>query len=108
MTAAVENRTRLHGTVKGRRPHPQVARWDVLALEVDAAAPVPGWPNLLSAAHGDLDVAVDAAQLPEGDLTGWTFTGVVRVAGPGIVAALPAGAPGASTRLTPPVRQFPH
>ncbi|WP_232547789.1 hypothetical protein [Propioniciclava soli] len=102
MTAPIENRTRLRGTVLGRRPHPDVARWDVLTLDAAAAEPVDGWTDLLSGARGQVEVNVDASDLPEGDLVGWIFVGVVRVVGSGAIAALPAAAPGASTTLSPP------
>lgn len=110
MVAPIENRSVLTGVVRARRPSPDVERWDLLEVEVRGAegmppdAPSEGLPNLLADAVGQrLEVAVDRDLLPEGDVTGWVFTGPVRVVGPGRVAALPAAAGHGGPDLTPPM-----
>ncbi|GAA5164135.1 hypothetical protein [Ornithinimicrobium tianjinense] len=110
MVAPIENRSVLSGVVRARRPSTEVERWELLEVEVEGAEGMPpadreeGLPNLLSDTVGQrLEVAVDRDLLPEGDLTGWVFTGPVRVVGPGRVAALPAAAGHGGPDLTPPV-----
>jgi hypothetical protein len=103
MSSVVENQTQLKGRVLARSRHPSVDRWDVLQIEVSAADEVEAQPNLLGETVGrQLTVAADRADLPDGDLTGWEFDGLVRLAGPDAVVAVPAAAASRELSLTPP------
>ncbi|MEO7131388.1 MAG: hypothetical protein ABIZ07_08450 [Dermatophilaceae bacterium] len=103
MSSVIENQTLLTGRVRSREPHVSTERWDVLHLDVSAAADVAGAPNLLGESVGhDLAVAVNRDELPEGDLSGYQFTGPVRLAGPETVLALPAGSGAPPPELVPP------
>jgi hypothetical protein len=103
VVSAIENQTILSGRVIDRQPHDSVDRWDVIRLQVSAADSTPTDPNLLREAVGrQLSVAVNRDELPEGDLTGWQFTGRVRLAGPDTVIAVPEGAGLGRPSLTPP------
>lgn len=103
MSGVVPNQAQLTGRVVARAPHPGVDRWDDLRIEVVDAAEVESQPNLLGESIGrQLTVAINRAELPEGDLTGWKFTGRVRLAGPDVVVAVPEGAGTGRPSLTPP------
>lgn len=103
MTSPTENATRLDGMVLDRLAHPSVPRWDVLRLAVDSAAPVEGRANLLGETAGSrLQVCVDRDVLPDGDLRGWHFEGLVRLAGPETVTLARTGDAADGPRLTPP------
>ena len=109
MVSPIENQTILTGRVIDRHRHDTVDRWDVVRLQVSAADSVSGAgsaeadPNLLrEAVGGQLSVAVNRDELPDGDLTGWQFTGRVRLAGPDTVIAVPEGAGLGRPSLTPP------
>lgn len=97
----------LTGRVRSREPHGRTDRWDVLHIVVTQAEQVEGKPNLLGERVGhELAVVVNRDELPEGDLRGYRFTGHVRLAGPEVVLALPAGS-GAPTRELVPPEQLP-
>lgn len=103
MSSVVENQTELTGRVRSREPHPSNAGWDVLRIVVADAGEVEGMPNLMSESIGrEVAVAVERDELPEGDLHGYRFTGRVRVAGPEVVLALPAGSGAPPRELVPP------
>jgi hypothetical protein len=103
VVSPIENQTILSGRVIERQPHDSVDRWDVIRLQVSAADNTATDPNLLrEAVGGQLSVAVNRDELPEGDLTGWQFTGRVRLAGPETVVAVPEGAGLGRPSLTPP------
>jgi hypothetical protein len=103
VVSPIENQTILTGRVIDRQPHDSVDRWDVLRLRVSAADNTPTDRNLLGeAVGGELSVAVNRDELPEGDLTGWQFTGRVRLAGPETVIAVPEGAGLGRPSLRPP------
>lgn len=105
MSSVVENQTVLTGLVRSREPHGRTDRWDVLHIAVTQANGVEGKPNLLGESVGhELAVAVDRDELPGGDLRGYRFTGHVRLAGPEVVLALPAGAGAPTRELVPPER----
>jgi len=61
MVAAPPNLTVVSGRVLARRPHDALRYWDVVTLEVDGAAPVPGFRDLLS---GNLKPEVSGFGLP--------------------------------------------
>jgi hypothetical protein len=103
VVSPIENQTILTGRVIDRRRHDTVDRWDVARLQVSAAENTATDPNLLrEAVGGELSVAVNRDELPDGDLTGWQFTGRVRLAGPETVVAVPEGAGLGRPSLTPP------
>jgi hypothetical protein len=103
VVSAIPNQTLLAGRVVGRQRHPSVDRWDVVRLEVSSAADIATDPNLLrDSVGGELAVAVDRDELPEGDLEGWQFTGPVRLAGPDTVVAVPRGAGAGQVSVRPP------
>jgi hypothetical protein len=103
VVSAIENQTLLSGRVIDRHPHDTVGRWDVIRLEVRSADDTETHPNLLGeTVGGQLSVAVNRDELPDGDLTGWQFTGHVRLAGPETVTAVPEGAGLGRPTLTPP------
>ncbi len=103
MTSAAPNRTHLTGHVLARAPHPSVGRWDTLTVEVTGATQVAGERNLLTESVGSrLTLVADRDELPDGDLAGWRFSGLVRVAGPEVVEVLPEASGAGRPRLTPP------
>jgi len=103
MSSVVENQTLLTARVLARSRHPSVDRWDELRLEVSAADAVDAMPNLLRETVGQqLTVDVNRDELPEGDLRGFELKGLVRLAGPETVVAVPAGAGLGRLSLTPP------
>jgi len=105
MSSVVENQTRLTGRVLARRPHPGVDQWDELRLDVSGADTVQTMPNLLGRTVGQqVTVAVNRDELPAGDLTGLEFNGLVRLAGPETVVAVPAGAGFGAPTLTTPLQ----
>ena len=109
MSSVVENQTQLKGRVLSRSHHPSVDRWDLLQLDVSAADEVEAQPNLLRESVGrQLTVAANRDELPEGDLTGWSFQGLVRLAGPDTVIAVPVGAGTRAPTLTPPTGEAPE
>jgi hypothetical protein len=64
VVAPVDNLTRLTGTLRGRRPHPSLAGWELVVLEVAETEPVDGRADLLSRRRGEaLEVAVPVAAL---------------------------------------------
>ncbi|MEO8139995.1 MAG: hypothetical protein ABI742_10125 [Gemmatimonadota bacterium] len=103
VVSAIENQTMLSGRVIDRQPHGTVDRWDVIRLKVRSADDTETHPNLLGeTVGGQISVAVNRDELPEGDLKGWQFTGRVRLAGPETVTAVPGGAGLGRPTLTPP------
>ncbi len=59
MVSAPDNLTRLAGPLLERRPHPQLADWELVVLDVQEVEPVPGRADLLSRRLGErLEVAV--------------------------------------------------
>ena len=66
MVAPVDNLTRLSGTVRERRPHPSLAGWELVVLDVAEVEPVEGRADLLSRRRGEtLEVAVPVATLAD-------------------------------------------
>ena len=64
MVAPVANLTRLTGTLRGRRPHPDLPGWELVGLDVQEAEPVHGRADLLSRRRGEtLEVAVPSTVL---------------------------------------------
>lgn len=102
MVAPVENRSFLTGVVRSRRRSPEVERWDLLEIEVGSVVPLDDRPSIVHAPpEVPLEIAVDRADLPPGDLVGWSFAGPVRLAGPGRVAAVPTAAGEGAPELRP-------
>ncbi|GAA2750431.1 MULTISPECIES: hypothetical protein [Kitasatospora] len=63
MVAPVENLTALRIRVAAIGPHPRLPDWDLAAVDVLSAAPVPGLSDLLSSRVGQrIDLAVPAKQ----------------------------------------------
>ena len=52
MVQSVENLSQISGRILERRPHATLADYDVVSLQVEAAAPVPGKANLLESVVG--------------------------------------------------------
>ena len=52
MVAAVENLTRLEGTILSRSPHERLDGWDEVVLQVTGTQSVPGKADLVSARRG--------------------------------------------------------
>jgi hypothetical protein len=64
MVQSIENLTRICGTILQRKPHPQLADYDVLSVGIALAEPIEGKADLLSQYVGSqLDVAVRRALL---------------------------------------------
>ena len=64
MSQVIENLTQLVGTIVARQPHPRLADYDLVTLDVERAEPVDGKANLLEAAAGSrLEVAIRSALL---------------------------------------------
>lgn len=95
MVAAAPNLTRVTGTISGRRPHPALEGWDLVALAVEGTEPVPGRADLVSRRlrpGAPLEVAVRRELLGDAG-PGWRV--VARVRGTaGDVLAERAPAPG--------------
>lgn len=86
MVAPIENRSVLSGVVRGRRPSPDVERWEVLDVEVTEVRPVEGLADLMSERLGEVvEIALDRGVLPEEDVVGQLFTAQVRMSAPGRV-----------------------
>ena len=84
MVAAVENLTRVEGTITRRAPHPELRGWDLVTLSVDRTESVPGKADLLSGRAGhSLEIAVRRELLDHAG-EGWHLSARVRVtpAGP--------------------------
>jgi len=98
----VENLTELTGRILDRQRHPLLDGFDVVAMRVEQARPIPGYADLLSArVPGDLDVVV------RGELLGDAGAGAVlrcRAAftSRGEVMAEPYPAAGDFELLAPP------
>ena len=66
MVAPVDNLTRLSGTLRDRRPHPDRDGWELVVLDVAEVEPVEGRADLLSRRRGEtLEVAVPVATLAD-------------------------------------------
>lgn len=77
MVPSVDNRSRLRGVVAGRVPHPSLAQFDVLEVDVDETSPVDERPDLLASTVGSrVLVTVDRSLLDPAVQPG---TGVVCV-----------------------------
>src|SRR5437867_2867244 len=98
MAQVIENRTQIDGTITSRVRHPTLRDYDVLGIDVDAAAPVEGVADLLSSRVGSrIDVAVKRDLLPGGSLVGKRLRSRVYVGGPGSILAEPFPTQGAFT-----------
>ena len=86
MVQSIENRTNLHGQVRGRQADPDRPGWELLDIHVTKADPVPGLPNLLGQTTGStITVSVPTDLLPSGDMRGaWLRLRAYR-GGPGTV-----------------------
>lgn len=79
MVSAVENLSRVVGTITARAGHPALDGWDLVTLSVDRIHSVPGKTDLLSARTDEpLRIAVRRALLGEATV-GWWLSGLVRV-----------------------------
>ncbi|HUL11558.1 MAG TPA: hypothetical protein VLU73_05245 [Methylococcaceae bacterium] len=64
MVQAIENLTRISGKVLSRKPHPRLADYDVITLQVERAEPVEGKANLLAnRVGGPIELTVRRALL---------------------------------------------
>jgi hypothetical protein len=98
MVQSIENRTNLHGRVRGRRADPDRPGWELVDIDVAQADPVPGLPNLLSRTVGStITVSVPADLLPPGDLRGASLRLRAYRGGPDAVLAEKDPAPGTFT-----------
>jgi hypothetical protein len=89
VVAAAPNRTTLVGRVEAIRPHPRVAKWDVLTLVIDSAAQVEGFNDMIRPEPGQrVDVACDRDWLPDRKLIGATVKLTASVAGPDVTTAV--------------------
>jgi hypothetical protein len=85
MSQVIPNRTDLQGMVLARRSHPTLPGFDLLAVEVRSATPVPGQADLLSRHVGTtIELAVRHTLLPRGDVKGWGIRCRAYMAGPGV------------------------
>ena len=88
MVQAIENRTDLEGIVAGRAPDPDREAYELLDVDVEQAASVEGYADLLSSrAGGRVAVSVRRELLPDGSLDGARVRLRARLAGPGVVMA---------------------
>jgi hypothetical protein len=98
MVQSIDNRTNLHGRVRGRRADPDRPGWELLDIDVVQADPVPGLPNLLSQTVGStITVSVTADLLPPGDLRGALLRLRAYRGGPDAVLTEKDPAPGTFT-----------
>ena len=103
MVPVVENRTSIVGVVRSMAPADAEGAQVALDLEVEATAPVEGYPDLVSqhvAEDGSLTVVARRDEVPEGDLVGWRVRGQAALAGPGVVRLVTYGPDAAE--FTPP------
>ena len=64
MVQAIENLTRIYGSILQRKPHPRLADYDVLSVNIAHAEPIEGKADLLSQYAGSqMDVVVLRALL---------------------------------------------
>lgn len=64
MVQAVENLTRITGTVLARKPHPRLDAYELVSLRIDAAEAVPGMQDLLGSQRGNtIELSVRRALL---------------------------------------------
>jgi hypothetical protein len=100
MVQVIENRTDLEGIVAGRGPDPDREAFELLDVDVEQAASVEGFADLLSGrAGGRVSVSVRRELLPEVSLDGARVRLRARLAGPGVVMA--ESDPGAVSVLPP-------
>jgi hypothetical protein len=86
MVSAIENLTRIDGTISGRSPHPELAGWDLVTVVVDHAEGVVGKADLVSARTAEpLRVAVRRELLGDAG-AGWRLSGRVRLTQNGLRA----------------------
>lgn len=96
MVAAFENLTRLTGLITARTPHPRLAGWDQLTVQVRESKPVPGKADLISGRragpvvvavrHDLLAAGLAGAALPADAVEGALITARVRLAGGDVLA----------------------
>jgi hypothetical protein len=91
VVAPVDNLSRLEGVLRGRRPHPTLAGYELVRLEVQATGPVDGRAHLLTSRQGSaVELAVPSRLLGEA-ATGDHVVCRARLTGRGlVVAAQPA------------------
>ena len=64
MPQAIENLTRLIGTIVSRQTHPRLADYDLVTMDIERAEPVEGLANLLADTSGkQIEVAFRRALL---------------------------------------------
>lgn len=86
MVSAVDNLTRVGGTIIGRSPLPNLPDWDLVTLSLDRVEDVPNRANLVSAGVGDsMEICVRRAILGDARV-GWRLNGRVRLAASGLMA----------------------
>lgn len=96
MVQVVENRTDLEGVVVGRAPHPELADYDVLDVDVQEAKPVEGMADLLSSRVGSrIALNVRRSLLPAGPIEGQRLHSRAYLGGPGAIFADKDPSPGA-------------
>jgi hypothetical protein len=90
MVQVVPNRTEIEGTVVSRSAHPTLKDFDLLEVDVERAAQVPGFSDLISSNFGSrIQVAVRRDLLPSGPIEGAHIHGRAWVGGPGALFAEP-------------------
>jgi hypothetical protein len=99
MVSSVDNRSRLRGVVAGRAPHPSLAEFDVLEVDVDETSRVDERPDLLASTVGSrVLVTVDRSLLDQAVRPGVRIVCVVRRTPDGAMADRDPG----SVRLITP------